>query len=162
MKKLLVMLFISILTLSGGTINVSENNKTENPKYYSFRCGYIGELNYSNPDTSIIIKSKEELDDYLDKYNEYDCLEELKEYDKEFFKTKSLVLKYFEFSSGSNQFTMLEPTINGETIIINYKVYYPRIGTCDMNGQMAVIEVGKDIKKIETKQEAEHELVYDD
>ena len=114
-------------------------------------------MEYRN-DSRIIIKSKQELDEYTRKYdNKYyesdrkvdgKLKTTLSKYDEEFFKTKSLALVYVELSSGSIKVTLKEPAVSGNTIKIDYDMEYPEIGTCDMNGYVIVVEIDKNITEI--------------
>ena len=59
------------------------------------------------------------------------------------------LLYYIILTSGSQSVDLDEPEIKGDSIVVKYKVNIPEIGTCDMSGELVVIEVDKNIKKID-------------
>lgn len=166
MKKLIKVLLItsilctSILGFCGcGNNNLHKEDNQENIKYYMIYTGYLNNVDETNRATEII-STKEELNKYIVKYdkkswdlegNEIDgqiskCLNK---YDEQFFETKSLALYYIILTSGSQSVDLDEPEIKGDSIVVKYKVNIPEIGTCDMSGELVVIEVDKNIKKID-------------
>lgn len=168
MKKIIKALLIaSILCINLIGFCGCENNNShkqnvkKNIKYYMIHSGYLNGVNQTD-DATIIISTKEELNKYIKKYdrkswdiegNEIDgeisrCLNK---YDEQFFNAKSLVLYYVELTSGSQSVDLDEPQIDGDTISIKYKVKEPENGTCDMSGEIIVVEVDKAVKKIDEK-----------
>ncbi len=166
MKKLIKVLLItsilctSILGFCGcENNNLHKEDNQENIKYYMIYTGYLNNVDETNRATEII-STKEELNKYIVKYdkkswdlegNEIDgqiskCLNK---YDEQFFETKSLALYYIILTSGSQSVDLDEPEIKGDSIVVKYKVNIPEIGTCDMSGELVVIEVDKNIKKID-------------
>jgi len=131
-----------------------ENKKCD--KYYIIHSGYLGNVDGK---LATIISTTSSLDEFILKYdnkswdlegNEIDgnVSRELKKYDDEYFKNKSLVLYYVELTSGSETVVVSEPEIKEDTIIVKYKINTPSIGTCDMSGKLIVLEVDKSINKI--------------
>lgn len=166
MKKIIkALLMASILCISligfAGCENINsyKQNVEKNIKYYMIHSGCLNVVDGIDKVTTII-SSKEELDKYIDKYdrkswdlerNEIDgeisrCLSK---YDEQFFNKKSLVLYYVELTSGSQAIVIDKLQIDGDTISIQYKVKGPEIGTCDMSGKIIVVEVDKNVKKID-------------
>ncbi len=131
-----------------------ENKKCD--KYYIIHSGYLGNVDGK---LATIISTTSSLDEFILKYdnkswdieeNEIDgnVSRELKKYDDEYFKNKSLALYYVELTSGSETVVVSEPEIKEDTIIVKYKINTPPIGTCDMSGELIVLEVDKSINKI--------------
>jgi len=153
-----IIFIISLITIGGqSNTKIDPSNKQSFYNYYMIHSNYIREMDYRN-DSRIIIKSKQELDEYTGKYdNKYyegdrkvdgKLKTTLSKYDEEFFKTKSLALVYVELSSGSIKVTLKEPAVSGNTIKIDYDMEHPEIGTCDMNGYVIVVEIDKNITEI--------------
>lgn len=124
----------------------------------SYRVGYLSDVETRNIDKVI-----SKYDDFLEYFNTYtnhrydgegnvvssSCDEILKKYDKEYFEDKSLAVKYLVMSSGSNTIKEVYGLVSGDKVKIRYLVDYPEVGTMDMNGFFLIIEVPKNVKKID-------------
>ncbi len=105
------------------------------------RCGYINEKNYN-----LIINSYEDFIKNIDKITNKDYL--ITKYTEEFFKDNNLVFIYFVQNSGSNELKYVGSDITDNTINIHYYIDYPEVGTMDMNGDLLLIKVSKNIDNI--------------
>ncbi len=133
-----------------------ENKKYD--KYYIIHSGYLHNINEKEK-LATIISSKSDLNEFILKYdekgwdlegNEIDgqISNELQKYDEKYFETKSLALYYVGLTSGSETLSIYEPEIKGDTVIVKYEINVPNIGTCDMSGELIVVEIDKSITKI--------------
>lgn len=155
-----VILCTSIIGFCGcGNNNSYKEDDEKNINYFMIHTGYLNDVTETN-NVSAIISTKEELNKYIVKYdnkawdsegNEIDgqISKWLNKYDEQFFKTKSLALYYIILTSGSQSVDLDKPEIKGDSIIVKYKINEPEIGTCDMSGNLVVVEVDKNIKKVE-------------
>ena len=136
--------------------NVEQVESKKCDKYYIINSGY---LRNADEKVATIISTQSSLDEFIQKYdnkswdlegNEIDgkVSRELKKYDEEYFKNKSLALYYVALTSGSNTVVVSEPEIKEDTIIVKYKINTPEMGTCEMSGGLIVLEVDKSINKI--------------
>ena len=74
--------------------------------------------------------------------------EELKTYNEEYFKTKSLALAYIAKSSISNEILANKAQKKDSTLSIYYTITSPEIGLTAMGADLLVVEIDKDISNI--------------
>lgn len=132
-----------------------QNNDDYDLEGYSVRVGYLD--NVSN--VKDLLTDYASFKSFFYKYNNkvYDGTgnivsttadEILNKYDEEFFKEKSLAVKYISVNSGSITIEKVYGEIEGEKIKISYKENRPEVGTMDMSGYFLIVEVSKDIKEV--------------
>lgn len=98
----------------------------------------------------LVIRSAEELADYLDRFDGIFQLEQLREacvdYDEEFFKSRDLILAVQEEGSGSirHQIQGLRALDDGLWELTGRRVV-PEVGTCDMAQWHIVVETQKNL-----------------
>ncbi len=160
MEKLIIILNVLFVCTFGFVYNNYQNiepivYEKPNPEeytnnYYLIHCGYIGNGSYQQ-NIELIISNKLELENFLNGITEYNkpiIHDTLQKYNDEFFNNKSLAIYYIELSSGSDSVNLLEPWIDGNTVCIKYSIDFPEIGTCDMSGELIVVEVDKNINHV--------------
>ncbi|MBP3708213.1 MAG: hypothetical protein J6J36_06360 [Clostridia bacterium] len=133
----------------------------------SYDC-YTGPFTYVNDidasDAKIIISSRQELEEYKNKfvtggkYNEdgyqskhsVDTLNScLEKYDDEYFKDKSIALVYVTLASSSEFVEKTDAEIQGNSVKVNYTIgAHGDVGLCVMGASIIITEVDQGIDTI--------------
>lgn len=132
------------------------NDDNHDLEGYSVKVGYLNNAG----SISALIEDYASFKSFFYKYNNkvYDGTgnvvrttadEILNKYDEEFFKEKSLAVKYISVNSGSITIDKVYGIIDGEKIKITYQEKRPEVGTMDMSGYFLIVEVSKKITGIE-------------
>ena len=101
--------------------------------YNSFKSYFVSHTNYTYDGNGNIISTS--------------CDKILSTYSEEYFKTKSLAVKYISLSNGSITIASVYGIIDGEKISFEYEKNSSNVGTMDTNGYFLIVEVSKDIKE---------------
>lgn len=132
-----------------------QNNEDYDLEGYSVKVGYLSNTGNINTVLKDYVSFKSFF--YKNSNNVYDGTgnivsssvdEILNKYDEEFFKEKSLAVKYISVSSGGITIEKVYGEIDGETVKITYEENIPEVGTTDMSGYFLIVEVSKDIKEV--------------
>ncbi len=164
-KILLVIAYVLIATISlagctkkiGQDITINEKSTTYPVKVISVDYNYDFKEN-----TSAIISNYEALKEYCRNLNSNksyiddgeQIIEapyipgELKTYNEEYFKTKSLALAYISKSSISDEIHANKAQKTDRTLSIYYTITAPEIGLTEMGADLLVVEIDKDISNI--------------
>jgi hypothetical protein len=110
-----------------------------------------------------IIKSRAELDAYLQVFNHEFLIESLKEYNEDYFKNKILAIVTLQESSGSIVDSIGEViTRENKVLEVNVERIVPEVGTDDMAMWHLIIEAEKDsIESIDVKINADKLSMYE-
>lgn len=98
----------------------------------------------SNP--LFLVKSPEEMDRIIDgAYGTADdeCPKPVRDpkYNDEFFEENALVIGLYMFGSGSDRQSIEKLTVEGDTLTVHRVIYYPGVGTDDIQWRYALMEV---------------------
>ncbi len=164
-KILLVIAYalIATISLAGCTKKIGQDS-TINEKSTIYPVKVISvDYNYDfTTNTSAIINNYEALKEYCMNLNSDKSYiddgkqiietpyipEELKTYNEEYFKTKSLALAYIAKSSISNEILANKAQKKDSTLSIYYTITSPEIGLTAMGADLLVVEIDKDISNI--------------
>ena len=145
MKARLVIVVILIIVLVIGIILLIKPTKQSNSDIeYRVISRYSEEEN-------IIISDIEEYEEFIENSNLQEI--HLDKYNEQFFKGKSLAIAFINTSSGSIEIIIDDIKVAGNKLNIEYSLKHPEsgIGTMDMSGKIIVVEVNKNINKINLK-----------
>jgi len=161
-KDIFTVVLLTIMAIIGSFLIYRFTDKKENITKYKiggfvYNVGYLS--NVKENEIDIVISDYNSFKSYFVTYTNYtydgngniistSCDKILSMYNEEFFKTKSLAVKYIPLSSGSITISSVYGIIDGEKISFEYKKNSPDVGTMDMNGYFLIVEVSKDIKEI--------------
>ncbi len=150
-----------------GPIGGSDGNIVKKQSKKSYDC-YTSPFTYINDmddsDAKIIISSRQELEEYRNKfvgggkYNEdgyqskysVDTLNRcLEKYDDEYFKDKSIALVYVTLASSSEFVDKTDAEIHGNSVKVNYTIgKHGDVGLCVMGSSIIITEIDQGIDTI--------------
>lgn len=164
-KSLLVIAYVLIVTilLAGCTKKIGQDI-TINEKNTTYPVKVIG-VDYNDDfrtNTGAIINNYEALKEYCLNLNSDKSYiddgkqiietpyipEELKMYNEEYFRTKSLALAYIEKSSISNKIYVNKAQKEDSNLSIYYTINAPEIGLTAMAAELLVVEIDKNMSNI--------------
>lgn len=161
-KDIFTVVLLTIFAVLGSLTIYNFTDKKEVVKEdkidgYSYHVGYLSNVGEKNIDK--IISDYDSFKNYFVTYTNYtydgngnivssSCDSILSKYSEEYFKYKSLAVKYISLGSGSITISSVYGIIDGDNISFEYKKNSPEIGTMDMNGYFLIVEVSKDVKEI--------------
>ena len=146
----LILIIILVLLLIIGIIFFPRNTDT-NDINYKIIDRYISEF------THLIISDIDQYNGFMSDAgewsNEYKLEIDSDKYDENYFKSKSLALIYIGTGSSSNKFSGVDMSVNSDTLTVEPKIEYSNSSfvTTDITGKLIVVEVDKNISKIEVK-----------
>ena len=152
-KILLVIAYVLIATISlagctkkiGQDITINEKSTTYPVKVISVDYNY-GFVN--NSPCRNLNSNKSYIDDGEQIIEAPYIPGELKTYNEEYFKTKSLALAYISKSSISDEIHANKAQKTDRTLSIYYTITAPEIGLTEMGADLLVVEIDKDISNI--------------
>ena len=151
-KKLSIFLLIIIIVIVLSVIYIKINNKNTIyiGKIFHATGTLFTESEYEKyPD---IIKNKKQLEEFTSNFDYFltdEIKKELKKYDEQFFKKKSLVISYKVIAGGSSK-EKAEAVREGKSLIINFEIEQ-KVYISGLVGYFAIFEVDKGIDKIKYK-----------
>lgn len=161
-KDIFTVVLLTIFAVLGSLMIYNSTDKREvvtkqKIEGYSYRVGYLSNVGNKNIDK--IISDYDSFKNYFVTYTNYtydgngnivssSCDSILSKYSEEYFKNKSLAVKYISLGSGSITISSVYGIIEDKKISFEYEKNSPEIGTMDMNGYFLIVEVNKDIKEI--------------
>lgn len=131
------------------TICLSYFLYTDNKDYKVIYDGYIS--NFDN----IIIYSVDEYNEFMSDSSKlaeaYKQKISSNKYNKNYFKNKSIALIFISTGSSMNKFNGVDLSNKNDTLIVKPNIEYAGGGivTADINGKLLLVEIGKNITKIE-------------
>lgn len=163
-KKILVLaiILVSVVLFVIGFLIVTNNDNTGNGKRaeeptkreekddsnefkyegYSVKVGYMGD-NYSS---RLVLKDYDSFEKYFSKFKNISSV--TSRYDKKFFKSNALAVKYVLVTSGGITLDDIYASVDNGVATFSYKMILPEVGTADMNGYLVIAEVPQSVTEV--------------
>lgn len=141
-KKIVLLPICSIIVLILAIIVIINLMSNKNINYKIIDKIYI-----SNFDSSIVTNI-DEYNNFVKNYIGNDKEKFLDKYTENYFKNKSLVLKFIITGNGSTRLANVDLSTIGNSLIIGYGIYDPHTPQDDITGALLIVEVNKNITNI--------------
>lgn len=107
----------------------------------------VGYLNDNNPMSKNMVIS--DYDEFVEIFSYYlESIDDLKQFDEEYFETQNLAIVYVETTSGGDVVTFRRAKTSGKKIRVDYNVDTSKGITDDMSGFLIFVKCSKKIEEV--------------